>query len=318
LLPAVQAAREAARRSQCANNLKQIGLALHNYHDTHKRLPWNYDVGWNEGQNHGAGIPAGWNSLSWIVAALPFIEQQTLYAQVAFNRDQGMGNAANEAVRVTPIATLMCPSTPYEPVHEHAQYTGYGGIHVPRAARTDYVGSLGHIWGGWKDCNAVPDFPHPQNLFVKGTNPGTPWVNGQYLNEQTNVNGVFRYMGSVRLADITDGTGNTIAVFEDMRWRGGTGVFDQRPLDVGAWMSSLGALGNLRNPMNNKNPAWLQNEHHPWPGDRRCHSWSSYHPGGAQAVRADGSVHFFSETMEHIVRYALAVRNDGLAVSTTQ
>jgi hypothetical protein len=126
---------------------------------------------------------------------------------------------------------------------------------------------------------------------------------------------VFRYMGSVRLADITDGTSNTIAVFEDMSFRGGTGVFDKRACDTTAWMSPLGAIGNLRSPLNNRNPQWLQNSNHPTPCDRRCHGWSSFHPGGAHAGLGDGSVRFFSETMDHIIRYSLAVRNDGLAVS---
>jgi hypothetical protein len=74
-------------------------------------------------------------------------------------------------------------------------------------------------------------------------------------------------------------------------------------------MSPLGAINAIRNPMNNKNPAWQQGA-----GDRRCHCWSSYHPGGAQAVLADGSTHFFNESISNPLRYKLGVRNDGLAV----
>jgi len=80
LLPAIQAAREAARRSQCANNLKQLGVALHNYHDIHQRLCWNYD----SGDGTYPGQPRGqWNQLSWIVKALPYMEQQGLHDQIA-------------------------------------------------------------------------------------------------------------------------------------------------------------------------------------------------------------------------------------------
>ncbi len=310
LLPAVQAAREAARRSQCANNLKQLGLALHNYHDVHKRLPWNYDSGNSTYPNQPSGR---WHTFSWIVASLPFIEQGALYDQIQFHRFDGFGHPDNTVVRRIPLSTVMCPSAPHEEVLTN-QRMGYRG-EDPRvdAARTDYVGSMGHVFGGWRDCAAIPDFPHPQNLFVRQTSP-TPWVNGESLSDQVNINGVFRYMGSVRMADITDGTSNTIAVFEDMHWRGGNqAMFDQRPTDTCAWMCPLGAIGNLRNPMNNKNPAWQLGA-----GDRRCHGWSSYHPGGAQATLGDGSVRFFGETMDHIVRYALAVRNDGLAVSLNQ
>lgn len=236
-----------------------------------------------------------------------------MYDQIAFHRSDGFGHDDNAALRATPLATVMCPSAPHEPVLE-GQRAGYrgGGLNL-RAARTDYVGSLGHIWSGWRDCGAVPDFPHPQNLFQRDSR-GTPWVNGESLSDQVKINGVFKYMGSARLGDITDGTGNTITVFEDMHWRGGNQAnFDQRPTDDAAWMCPLAAIGNLRNPMNNKNPAWLQGA-----GDRRCHGWSSHHPGGAQAALGDGSVHFFSENMDHIIRYALGVRNDNLSVSPFQ
>src|SRR6266404_5078050 len=70
LLPAVQAAREAARRSQCSNNLRQLGIACHNYHDTYSTLPWNQDA-----SDQTAITPTKRGSFSWIVAALPFMEQ---------------------------------------------------------------------------------------------------------------------------------------------------------------------------------------------------------------------------------------------------
>ena len=93
-----------------------------------------------------------------------------------------------------------------------------------------------------------------------------------------------------------------------MHFRGGNGaVFDINPTDDAAWFSGLGAINTLRNPMNNRNRAWLQGA-----GDRRCHGWSSNHPGGAQAAMADGSVHFFSQDISHELRYKLAVRNDSL------
>lgn len=316
LLPAIQAAREAARRSQCANNLKQLGVALHNYHDIHQRLCWNYD----SGDGTYPGQPRGqWNQLSWIVKALPYMEQQGLHDQIVVNGTNLMCRVDNTEVARTPLSTVMCPSCAHEPVLND-QRPGYrwnagtaaGPVHNngdrATAARTDYVGNLGHIWAGWKDCGNVPQFPHPQNLFT--VNQGTPWVNGEALGEQVNCNGVFRFMGAVRLADITDGTSKTIAVFEDMHFRGGQGAtFDTRPLDDAAWMSPLAAVNSLRNPMNNRNPAWLQNA-----DDRRCHGWSSFHPGGAHALLSDASVHFFSQDIDHVLRYALAVRNDGLPV----
>jgi prepilin-type N-terminal cleavage/methylation domain-containing protein len=314
LLPAIQAAREAARRSQCGNNLKQIGLALQNYHDIHKRLPWNADYGWTA----YPGQPGGnWDCFSWVVAALPYMEQQPLYEQFRFGVQDGNGNnvspptPTNMQLRRTVLTTMLCPSNPQDFVrtgisnnYGHSQWGDAGGI--------DYVGCLGHVNSGWKDCAPVPAFTSPAefpNMFVVGANPGTPWVDGSAPGDQVNFNGVFREAGSVRLADIVDGTGSTIAVFEDMHWQGPAPVKKQLYTDDAGWASGLGAVNSIRNPMNNENPAWLV-----WGNDRRCHGWSSAHPGGAHAVLADGAVRFFSEGIEHAVRYKLGVRNDGLAL----
>ncbi|MBW3599544.1 MAG: DUF1559 domain-containing protein [Planctomycetes bacterium] len=312
LLPAVQAAREAARRTQCSNNLKQLGLACLNYEDTYKTLPWNSDLG--NGTVPGAPM-RNWNTLSWIVAALPFMEQQPLYDQIVIN-NQNTLHQQPQQIKEMVIESLICPSNSQDPVRTGRQKSGYRGAEQPGSfGGTDYVGNLGHIWGGWKDCAAVPEFPGPPqypNLFRRGPNPGTPWVNGEALNEQTKINGVFKYHGSVRLAEVIDGTSNTVMVFEDMHWRGGNNAnvpHDKGHTDEASWMSPLAAINTVRNPINNTNKAWLQGA-----GDRRCHGWSSLHPGGAQCVYVDGSTHFVPETIDHVVRYAIGVRNEGLPV----
>lgn len=103
LLPAVQAAREAARRMQCSNNLKQIGLALHNYHDTHKAFPplWVSTTGPSDRAN-------------WITMTLPFVEQANLNATYDANTTTG-GGAGNAFLNRTDIATFRCPSAPQHP-----------------------------------------------------------------------------------------------------------------------------------------------------------------------------------------------------------
>ena len=117
---------------------------------------------------------------------------------------------------------------------------------------------------------------------------------------------MFIYRGEFALRDVLDGTSNTIGVFEDMHYNGYNGtVLDFTAYWDSAWISPLGAVGNLRNPMNNKNPGLEPIN------DCRCHGWSSHHPGGANAVLVDGSVRFFSETIDHFIQYCLATRAGG-------
>ena len=188
LLPAVQAAREAARRMQCSNNLKQLGLACHNYSDVHKRLPWNWDPAWGGNPEPRGQVPPYLNQpFSWIVAALPFLEQQPLYDQIDFmtlggNRSNNglpegvTGNVFGRQVqnniylRKTTLNFTICPSNQQDKLrlNQNRGYSeGNGGGEA--AAGTDYVGNMGHIWGGWRDCGAIPDFVDP---FTGTVNPG--------------------------------------------------------------------------------------------------------------------------------------------------
>ena len=313
LLPAVQQAREAARRSQCKNNLKQIGLAMQSYHETYKQFPQNFDPAWR-----GYGV-----SWSWLAMSLPFLDQQPLYEQITFNQqfNNEVGTVmpsgvSPQQVRRNIIPGLLCPSNEQPRIRINQNggyYQGNGG--GPEAAGTDYVGNMGHVWAGWRDCGNIPDFPSPDGRFVRGS-AGTPWIDGNDDNPDPNgggnirCNGVFFYRGACTIEMITDGTSNTIGAYEDMHWNGGQQAnFDYNYTWDTAWASPLGSLGNLRNPVNLQNPAWLQGA-----GDVRCHSASSRHSGGAQAVMCDGTVRFLSENIDHLTRYNLAVRKDGNAV----
>lgn len=329
LLPAVQAAREAARRSQCSNNLKQIGLAFHNYADVFKGpFPWN---GYNgNGEDHTTrtilfpGDANGYN-YSWIVAALPYMEQLQLYESLNFKDPEGnlgtvtdLAGNNNRLARQTILSGLVCPSNGKTIVQPNTYRNNCVGD-AP-GARTDYVGSLGHIWGGWRDNGNVPDFidpttnPPSTGVFTRGQSLGsqTPWVNQNWLVDQPRCQGMFNYFGSAKLGGVLDGTSNTIAAYEDYHWRGGnknnlSEKFETNPNNDCAWIDPLAAVGNLRNPLNNRNPLWQGD----WIGDPRYHCWGSNHPGGAQCVRADGSVQFASDSMQDYVRYALATRENG-------
>jgi prepilin-type processing-associated H-X9-DG protein len=190
-----------------------------------------------------------------------------------------------------------------------------GGWNAPynmSAGGIDYVGNLGHIWGGWHDCGPVPDFTNISPLFKQGSNPGTPWVSERWNNDNPAINGIFMYRGSRGIHEITDGTSNTVLLYECMHWRGGnpTQGYDTVGYnDCANWAGALCATGTMRNPINNRNPAWSYDN-----GDIRNWGPSSYHTGGCHVVLCDGSVRFVNESIGHLIRYSLAVRNDGIPV----
>lgn len=125
MLPAVQAAREAARRMECSNNMKQIGLALHNYHDAYKQFPPAYTTNWQGQPMH-----------SWRTSILPFMEQQPLYERIDW--DQPWDSPANAFLQDAVVPTYSCPSTPMEPtlttyvavVDAKTAFTGAQGMQI--------------------------------------------------------------------------------------------------------------------------------------------------------------------------------------------
>jgi prepilin-type N-terminal cleavage/methylation domain-containing protein len=179
LLPAIQAAREAARRSQCNNNLKQIGIGLQNYHDTYKTFP-------------SGGMSAG-NRLSWHVLLLPFIERKALQDKVNFNANSGNGYDVaaaappNNDITTDLVATYLCPSAPGTKQFENGSTTVYT-VH--------YYGIMG----------------------PKGTNPATgaaySWDNSVAGHGGFATQGVLLRRDAVGMRDVTDGTSNTFLVGE--------------------------------------------------------------------------------------------------------
>ncbi len=183
LLPAVQAAREAARRAQCSNNMKQLGLAMHNYHDIYRAFP-----------------PAGWasgNYLSWNALILPFIEQTPLHDQVNFS---ATAYTQNLQIAINPIAAYLCPSAtkvqtlyPGSPAGE--SYSDGTNTYVTYT--THYYGILG------------PKGPLPQDA----TRSYTVWTGaagqGDYATQ-----GVLTRHNCLSFRDIIDGSANTFLLGE--------------------------------------------------------------------------------------------------------
>ena len=118
LLPAVQKVREAAARMSCTNNLKQVGLALHSYHDTNKSFPSGYVSAYD---SNGNDTGPGWG---WASLILPYMEQDNLYNAIQFT--QNIEAPANSSVRVTPIKSYLCPSDGAPPTFTAQRFDAAG------------------------------------------------------------------------------------------------------------------------------------------------------------------------------------------------
>lgn len=295
LLPAVQQAREAARRSQCKNNLKQLVLAMHNYHEAFNQFPNNYDQ---------QARPRG--SFSWICMILPYIDQAPLYSKFNFSDTSGQcgggwsaGDAANgnEFFSATILPGLLCPSNPQpsKVTNQSVDYScGNGGQGIT-AGRTDYCGNIGFMNSGWRDCGAVPIPNQNPNIFVIGN---SNWADGG--DPPSYCTGVFSYGCAFKIRDITDGTSTTIALIEDHHWNNkdtpGVASVDA------AWASPLSAISSARNLVNNP---YMRNQLN----DLRCHGISSTHVGGAHLGMTDGAVKFISENVSTNVLQAISTRS---------
>lgn len=301
LLPAVQAAREAARRTQCSNNLKQIGLALHNYHDTFKAFPYGVKCGNRVSSNC---LRTG---INWKTSILSFLEQTAVFNELNF--ETGMfapGWTGNPVLNglVSPEGYL-CPSSNWHPLND-----------LDRGASGSTVSAMKHEYSGI--AGAYPDPAGRGGNVCREGLRGWACRNGLLLiNENTS----FR--------DASDGTSNVIIVAEQS---GQVGVMENdvlvpypiRPNYSGGWsgtdtdlrVNQISTSTNLYHT-GITTVRWAPN----YPtAVARSSSQSyetntivnSFHPGVAQAVRADGSVHAISDTINMETFRRLCSADDGL------
>ncbi len=193
LLPAVQAARETARRANCLNHLRQLGIAAHNFHDTYEHFPPSCVLGTSPG-----GQKNCWHGWSWLAQLLPFHEQGNLYPLLDIQNGSALDYRPNHVkARNTPIPVFLCPS-----------YTG-PEYRNPQA-KTDALAN-------YKALAAT----HQASLFVHSQwNPTTPGYPGQHPD------GALPPVSEIRVADIRDGTSNTVIACETIeqywaRWMSG-------------------------------------------------------------------------------------------------
>ncbi|OYW19885.1 MAG: hypothetical protein B7Z55_08095 [Planctomycetales bacterium 12-60-4] len=272
LLPAVQQAREAARRTQCRNNLMNVALALHNYMMAHEVLPPgtqnptgpinSLPTGPVNAGSDGLGGPGAAPAdltahyhMSWITQILPYFEQQNAYRKIDFTRS--VYAPENAIVSHYSINTLICPSDPY-------------GYRAGEVAKSSYRG-----------CHHDAEAPI-----------------------DVNQNGVLFLNSSVTYEGIEDGSSSTFFVGEavggwnsSLGWMSGTRATLR---NVGAGINADG-----------KNPTTRQFEVGDDPDGAKVGGFSSYHVGGAHFTMGDGSVRYISENINPVTLQRLANRHDG-------
>ncbi len=297
LLPAVQAAREAARRNQCANNLKQIGLALHNYHDINGTFPPG--AVFYGGTDFGTG-PVN-NRGSMHVRLLPFMEQQQLYQYYDFRMgtdNQRLPAAlpdGNTLLRSAVVPSFQCPSDATNrklgSVPDQVQVSNYYPSMGPTAGISDNP-----------SCSC-PEYPMWQSYSSASTNPDNPA--GPFTRRGWNF--------VCRMADVTDGTSNTLFVGEvridcsahvregwshSNKW----GAFTQIPINYDSCYPDVASAQAAGRTACAARCTWNTEV-----------GFKSMHPGGAQFVLGDGSVRFISQTIDHWTYQYIGDRRDGRA-----
>jgi prepilin-type N-terminal cleavage/methylation domain-containing protein/prepilin-type processing-associated H-X9-DG protein len=294
LLPAVQKVRAAASRLQCANNLKQIGLALHNCHDTHQHFPsggWGWS--WIGMPDRGAGPD---QPGSWVYNVLPYLEMDNL-------RNLGRGEQSPQIERsiatlvATPVPVLNCPSRrtggPYDVRPEYSTYLlgiartgGTTTLRISKLARADYAGNAGS-----QGFNEI--FPGPPSL-AQGDSPNYPWPNTSACT------GIFFQRSVVSLTQITRGTSNTFMVGE--RYINPLHYFDGR--DIG---DNEGMYAGFDNDVSRVTTDPPQRDR---PGYSNPFIFGSAHAPGINMLYCDGSVRLISYAVDPDLFFVSGQRSD--------
>jgi prepilin-type N-terminal cleavage/methylation domain-containing protein/prepilin-type processing-associated H-X9-DG protein len=309
LLPAVQKIREAARRMTCSNNLKQIGLALHNYHDVVGKFPAGGQLG------PPGGSTGDWNDArgSWLLFLLPYVEQDNLYrisggsvAEQTYGGGVAVLNYMNNN-RIKAPSVYRCPSD--------GDNTGY---------KANYAGSVGPQCAVGQ-CGSYPNTPWCEP-DISGAGGGLAMMgytrspdHGNSFSA-TDIRGMFNRLGAeLRMSSARDGLSNTILVGEvrvlqhDHVWQGGEFWASWCWYNGGAaHTTTITPINYDNNQLNGCSPdptRYYGNWNTAW-------GFKSYHAGGVNFLFGDGAVRFIRESIDHRTYQLLGCRNDSQAVAT--
>jgi prepilin-type N-terminal cleavage/methylation domain-containing protein/prepilin-type processing-associated H-X9-DG protein len=329
LLPAVQTAREAARRSSCSNNLKQLGLALQNFAD---------------GRN-GMLPPAGyWSAnspgFSWIAGILPFMEEQATYDKLDWDAlptvtspwgagPNGGSTANQNAIKNFRSTILICPSSPMPNFHGMQGMTGGVATGPLQPSYAGIMGASDVVWNSTRSNNTGSNTGSTRNRC--GGNDSTCWrcFNGAFqlpwdlASSATGSKGTFRNTQGIKLKEVTDGLSKVMAIGEQSNW-GMTAAgaqFDCRSGTRNGWSASgwftyntscgVGSISNI---------AWIRDPL----GTKVCNNrygtttvsdrdsgmpFRSAHGQGGQFTFCDGSVQWLDESIDFVIYQMLAIRD---------
>jgi prepilin-type N-terminal cleavage/methylation domain-containing protein/prepilin-type processing-associated H-X9-DG protein len=275
LVPAVQKVREAAARMQCTNNLKQLAIACHAYHDSQGAFPVN-------------SLPGGWGpygadtkAWSWLARSLPYIEQDNLYRQANIPDNTLRQSSAQIAVQ---IKTFLCPSDPGSWKGPRTNAADMGSVPV---GQTNYKGVSGANWG-WGDAR----WHNPST--IDGSFDGLADADGMFYR--------YDWTNPRRMTSVSDGTSNTFMIGEDLpdknRWC--------------SWPYANNAVGTCAIAPNAKTTSNTNYSPGDWPN---VYSFRSRHTGGLNFAYVDGSVHFVTDSISLPVYRAMATIRGGETLS---
>ncbi|MEN1677994.1 MAG: DUF1559 domain-containing protein [Planctomycetota bacterium] len=340
LLPAVQSAREAARRMDCANRMKQIGLALHNYHDANGAFPpsgranftqngggpcWEdpSNAAFSKFRNTQSGqkkYPGGCSGPPWTVLILPYIEQSAVYDQMNLDSPFGVledtmrgdiangcgGDSTNFAAQLAPMPAFLCPTDPV--AGEQPTVCCYAVCQG---------GGCSQLNGDEANCDEAA---YQDNLTYRCQ--GTTNSRAQSFF----TNGIFFANSKTRISQVADGTSNTLLVGEN-RLHMVRGEHSQFPNRAVVWSTAEGENQQFGHPANafaaseginadGRTGAGLPGAFSSYYSNWIHHVWTSinsgsFHPGGANFVFADGSTHFLTEDIDLNTFRGMGRRADG-------
>jgi prepilin-type processing-associated H-X9-DG protein len=337
LLPAIQAAREAARRSQCTNNLKNIGLALLNYETAKKRLPpaTQFLPGRNTGPPLFLGpksVVPGQGSGTWVVHIWPFIEEQALYDR--YNHTKWPSEPENAAIIAHPLPWLICPSDTAPAPGSNASPNGLfpteekqdGGATNPLPGPTYGANQVMGLWyvvsAGPTNFDGCPYSPPalgpPPNMACQGLSLGSQPVSAANdpvgpPGKKPSFAGMFgRWDTGIRLREVTDGLSHTIMAGETISSHCKYQCAHCPNFPIAPTNTPLNNF--QRTPLNLPAGGCHIVTANPEDGGY-CDScgYKSRHPGGAHLLMGDGSVHFVNEAIDFNIYYVLGARKSGLA-----